>query len=32
MSPIPPKGTALNLPMSPQLRDNIKTPSDKPAT
>jgi glutamate/aspartate transport system substrate-binding protein len=32
MSPIPPKGTALNLPMSPQLRENIKAPSDKPAT
>jgi ABC-type amino acid transport substrate-binding protein len=32
MSPIAPKGTALNLPMSPQLRDNIKAPSDKPAT
>ena len=32
MSPIPPKGAPLNLPMSPQLRDNIKTPSDKPAT
>ncbi|MBT2323010.1 transporter substrate-binding domain-containing protein [Variovorax paradoxus] len=32
MSPIPPKGTPLNLPMSPQLKDNIKAPSDKPAT
>jgi len=32
MSPIPPKGTPLNLPMSQQLRDNLKTPSDKPAT
>jgi ABC-type amino acid transport substrate-binding protein len=32
MSPIPPKGTPLNLPMSEQLRDNIKAPSDKPAT
>jgi ABC-type amino acid transport substrate-binding protein len=32
MSPIAPKSTALNLPMSPQLRDNIKAPSDKPAT
>ncbi|MBO9650642.1 MAG: transporter substrate-binding domain-containing protein [Variovorax sp.] len=32
MQPIPPRGTALGLPMSPQLRDNIKTPSDKPAT
>jgi ABC-type amino acid transport substrate-binding protein len=32
MSPIAPKNVPLNLPMSPQLRDNIKTPSDKPAT
>ncbi|MEJ7686218.1 MAG: transporter substrate-binding domain-containing protein [Variovorax sp.] len=32
MSPIAPKGAPLNLPMSTQLRDNIKTPSDKPAT
>jgi ABC-type amino acid transport substrate-binding protein len=32
MSPIPPKNAPLNLPMSPQLRDNIKAPSDKPAT
>jgi glutamate/aspartate transport system substrate-binding protein len=32
MSPIPPKGTSLGLPMSQELRDNIKTPSDKPAT
>ncbi|MDM0076615.1 transporter substrate-binding domain-containing protein [Variovorax sp. J2P1-59] len=32
MQPIPPKGVPLNLPMSPQLRENIKTPSDKPAT
>ena len=32
MSPIPPKGTALGLPMSQELKDNIKTPSDKPAT
>jgi len=32
MSPIPPKGTSLNLPMSPQLKENIKSPSDKPAT
>ncbi len=30
--PIPPKNQAIGLPMSPQLRDNIKTPSDKPAT
>ena len=30
LQPIPPKGMPLNLPMSPQLRDNIKTPSDKP--
>jgi ABC-type amino acid transport substrate-binding protein len=32
MSPIPPKGTPLGLPMSEQLKDNIKAPSDKPAT
>jgi len=32
MQPIPPKGMPLNLPMSPQLRENIKSPSDKPAT
>jgi ABC-type amino acid transport substrate-binding protein len=32
MSPIPPKNAPLNLPMSPQLRDNIKAPSDQPAT
>jgi ABC-type amino acid transport substrate-binding protein len=32
MSPIAPKNVPLNLPMSPQLRDNIKAPSDKPAT
>jgi ABC-type amino acid transport substrate-binding protein len=32
MSPIPPKNVPLNLPMSQQLKDNIKAPSDKPAT
>ncbi|GAA4348092.1 amino acid ABC transporter substrate-binding protein [Variovorax defluvii] len=32
MQPIPPKNVPLNLPMSEQLRDNIKAPSDKPAT
>ena len=32
MQPIPPKGMPLNLPMSPQLRENIQSPSDKPAT
>ncbi|MDR6886206.1 MULTISPECIES: transporter substrate-binding domain-containing protein [Variovorax] len=32
MSPIPPKNMPLNLPMSQQLKDNIKAPSDKPAT
>ncbi len=32
MGPIPPKNQAIGLPMSPQLKDNIKTPSDKPAT
>ncbi len=30
-SPIPPKGVNLNLPMSPQLKDNLKALSDKPA-
>ncbi|SFM21589.1 transporter substrate-binding domain-containing protein [Variovorax sp. OV329] len=32
LSPIAPKNTPLGLPMSQQLRDNIKAPSDKPAT
>jgi glutamate/aspartate transport system substrate-binding protein len=32
LQPIPPKGVPLNLPMSPQLRENIQSPSDKPAT
>lgn len=32
LQPIPPKGMPLNLPMSPQLRENIQSPSDKPAT
>jgi glutamate/aspartate transport system substrate-binding protein len=32
MQPIPPKGIPLNLPMSPQLRENLQSPSDKPAT
>lgn len=32
MQPIPPKNVPLNLPMSPQLRDNLKALSDKPAT
>ncbi len=31
MSPIPPKGQNLNLPMSKELRDNLKLASDKPA-
>jgi glutamate/aspartate transport system substrate-binding protein len=31
MSPIPPRGTNLGLPMSQQLRDNLKALSDKPA-
>ena len=30
-SPIPPKGVNLNLPMSEQLKANLKAPSDKPA-
>jgi len=32
MSPIPPNGMTLGLPMSQELKDNIKAPSDKPAT
>ena len=32
LQPIPPKNVPLNLPMSQQLRDNIQSPSDKPAT
>ncbi|MDN8612643.1 transporter substrate-binding domain-containing protein [Variovorax ginsengisoli] len=32
LQPIPPKGVPLNLPMSPQLRENIQAPNDKPAT
>ncbi|HEY0200613.1 MAG TPA: transporter substrate-binding domain-containing protein [Burkholderiaceae bacterium] len=31
LQPIPPKNVALGLPMSQQLKDNIKSPSDKPA-
>ena len=31
MSPIPPKGVNLNLPMSEQLKENLKAMSDKPA-
>ena len=31
-SPMPPKGTNLGLPMSQQLKDNLKALSDKPAT
>ena len=31
MSPIPPKGVNLNLPMSADLKDNLKAMSDKPA-
>ena len=31
MSPIPPKGQNLSLPMSKDLRDNLKAASDKPA-
>lgn len=30
-SPIPPKGINLNAPMSPELRENLKALSDKPA-
>jgi ABC-type amino acid transport substrate-binding protein len=32
MSPIPPKGINLNAPMSPELTENLKALSDKPAT
>ena len=32
MSPIPPKGINLNAPMSPELVENLKALSDKPAT
>jgi glutamate/aspartate transport system substrate-binding protein len=32
LGPIPPKGLPIGLPMSQELKDNIKTPSDKPAT
>ena len=31
-SPIPPNGINLNAPMSKELKDNLKTLSDKPAT
>ena len=31
MQPIPPRGVPLGLPMSPQLKDNLKALSDKPA-
>lgn len=31
-SPIPPKGQNLNLPMAPELKQNLKDLSDKPAT
>ena len=31
MSPIPPKGVNLNLPMSAELKENLKSMSDKPA-
>ena len=32
MQPIPPRNQAIGLPMSKELQDNIKQPSDKPAT
>lgn len=32
MSPVPPKGQNLGLPMSKELRDNLAAQSDKPAT
>jgi glutamate/aspartate transport system substrate-binding protein len=31
MGPIPPKNQAIGLPMNQELKDNIQTPSDKPA-
>jgi len=31
-APIPPKGINLNAPMSPELVENMKLLSDKPAT
>jgi glutamate/aspartate transport system substrate-binding protein len=31
-SPIPPNNVNLNLPMAPELKDNLKAQSDKPAT
>ena len=31
-SPIPPRNQSIGLPMSKELQDNIKAPSDKPAT
>jgi len=31
-SPIPPKGVNLNFPMAPELKENLKAQSDKPAT
>ena len=32
MQPIPPRNQSIGLPMSKELQDNIKAPSDKPAT
>ena len=32
MQPIPPRNQAIGLPMSKELQDNVKAPSDKPAT
>ena len=32
LGPIPPKNQAVGLPMNPELRQNIKSPNDKPAT
>lgn len=31
LSPIPPRGRSLALPMSPPLRENLRAPSDRPA-
>jgi len=32
MDGIPPKNQAIGLPMSQELKDNVKVPTDKPAT
>jgi len=32
LAPIPPRGIPLNVPMSEELRRNVRSPSDQPAT